>query len=1179
MTARIVKVILRGDVAGFTASMAAAKTSVVSTASAITASTKVTKDMTEADREAAKALDARRAGLTTLGSAAGKVGLVAAAGLGLATKAAMDWETAWAGVTKTVDGSASELAELEVGLRDLAKTLPATHEEIAGVAEAAGQLGVATADIESFTKTMIDLGETTNLTAEEAATSIAQMANVMGTSGDEIDNLGSALVAVGNAGASTERQIIQMSQGIAGAANVVGLTEAEVLGISNAIASIGIEVEAGGTSISRVLVDMGKATAQGGADLDRFAAAAGMSAEDFAASFRDTPAEAFTSFIEGLGNIKDAGGDLFTTLDELGLSDVRVSKALLGMAADSEKFAGSLDLSSKAWEENTALTDEAGKRYGTTASKAQVAINGIRDDMIELGETALPIVAEVSEAVSNVTGVFGGLPDPIKKVTGALLAVTAVTGGALWFGSKVINSVTSTRKALDDIGTSSGKTATKLGKMGRTAGGILAVGTAVGILADDIGRIESSNLDRLLTALALTGDAGKDLKTVIDDIGTVTSKWNAIDLGEVVTLGGLFGDTSLDRAADNIDQVDQRLAALVETGERAQAAQIFKGLQELASEQGVDPSKLTDQFDAYALALENAAAEGKNAGEESGRTAEEIRNLANQSGVAATQITKMSDAEVEAAQAAREVGQEFVGLGEHIDNADVSLKDWIRSLENQAKALVDFKDNAIQAGKKGLSEGLIAELEAAGPAGALRMRQLADGTKEEIAKANIAWRKGQNAIADYVAMVVPPKDIEVNTDPAKTELNALTGLLNTMLGGITIPVRVAREGSGGAVGPGQADGGTIAGARHPYGDKVLTPTAPGEFVMSNRYGQADKNRAALEAGNRGAILRVAGGMADGGTVGGYADGGSVRGTGYEAGAGITVYFPTPIQLHKAAAAANTIAGAAAAAAGSSQRTAEYTKTIARSAADIRKQNLDDLNTQRRIRDLRRDLAARDDKGRLELRGLDRTIARAELADARAELVAIRNQVRAAKAEAQRDRERARKEARDEAIRALRERRADTKSTLTGSADIFGRGVRPAGAIAEVNRQIADIAEYGTVIARLKGAGASPALLAQVVAKAESGDFRSAIRLGQALLANPMDLAGLNSALHTLGAVSASVAGVTTDPRFMSAAAWNPGSTVTKVVQVTLGADPSAWLLQTQRIVQHEVSAQLAAAGV
>ena len=73
--------------------------------------------------------------------------LASVGALGLAAKAAMDWESSWAGVQKTVDGSPQQMAALEAGLRGLARELPATHTEIAAVAEAAGQLGIETPNV------------------------------------------------------------------------------------------------------------------------------------------------------------------------------------------------------------------------------------------------------------------------------------------------------------------------------------------------------------------------------------------------------------------------------------------------------------------------------------------------------------------------------------------------------------------------------------------------------------------------------------------------------------------------------------------------------------------------------------------------------------------------------------------------------------------------------------------------------------------------------------------------------------------------------------------------------------------------------------------------------------------------------------------------------------------------
>lgn len=350
---------------------------------------------------------------------------------------------------------------------------------------------------------------------------------------------------------------------------------------------------------------------------------------------------------------------------------------------------------------------------------------------------------------------------------------------------------------------------------------------------------------------------------------------------------------------------------------------------------------------------------------------------------------------------------------------------------------------------------------------------------------------------------------------------------------------------------GTADGGTIQGARYPYGDKVLVPLAPTEEVTSNRYGQADAFRPELKDINAG-MSRAAvfyrmltRGLADGGTVAGS---GTTRTAAAFQIPSVTVLFPSPSQLQSAVRAAEQVAAASA-------------KT-ARTAADIRQDHLDDLHTQQQIRDLQREL---EKTGKKRLKGLDRRAAIAELADAKAQLQEIRRRAKEALAEA-----------RQAAIEAQQQARADTLDTLNGNFDLLSRGLSPARAQVAVEQQISNIAQYGQTVARLKAAGASPSLLRQVVAHAEAGDFRSAIRFGQALLANPAALGQLNASLATLDRVTGSVATLTTDPRFLSAAAWNPTAVAPRVVQVNLVADPSAMLLDLQRTIQHEISVQLQA---
>src|SRR5690606_23785897 len=162
--------------------------------------------------------------------------------------------------------------------------------------------------IVDFSETMIDLGETTNLTSDEAATAIAQMANVMGLkldgSTDDVQRFGATLVELGNNGASTEKDILMMSQRIAGAGALVGATSGEVLALSNALASMGVTAELGGSVTSRVLQRIYTAAQDGGEALEGFARVAGMSASDFATAFEEDPIRALDSFAQGLNGVE-----------------------------------------------------------------------------------------------------------------------------------------------------------------------------------------------------------------------------------------------------------------------------------------------------------------------------------------------------------------------------------------------------------------------------------------------------------------------------------------------------------------------------------------------------------------------------------------------------------------------------------------------------------------------------------------------------------------------------------------------------------------------------------------------------------------------------------------------------------------------------------------------------------
>lgn len=390
-----------------------------------------------AAREQQRMDAARMSSMVSVGKGFTAVGLLAAAGLGMATKSAMDWETAWAGVTKTVSGSNAEMAVLEGQLRGLARTLPATHEEIAGVAEAAGQLGVRRQDIAAFTKTMIDLGVSTNLTADEAATGIAQISNVMGTMAregtDGISRFGATLVALGNAGASTEADILEMAKRISGAGKLVGASESDVLALSNAMASLGIEAELGGGAMSRTMLKINSAVIEGGDGLAKFAKVSGVSAQVFAQKWKTDPVAAVDMFIKGLSRVNASGGDAAKTLTDLGLKGTQNAQVLLRMTGAGDQLTQSLELGNRAWEANSALLNEANKRYETSASRVKIARNELNDAAIDIGANVLPAFAGAADRVGFLAEAFHSLPAPVKEavtILGGIVMTVGLVGGA-----------------------------------------------------------------------------------------------------------------------------------------------------------------------------------------------------------------------------------------------------------------------------------------------------------------------------------------------------------------------------------------------------------------------------------------------------------------------------------------------------------------------------------------------------------------------------------------------------------------------------------------------------------------------------------------------------------------------------------------------------------------------------
>lgn len=464
------------------------------------------------------------------------------ASVGLITKAAIDYESAFAGVKKTVDETATvSYQKLSDGIRQMAKELPASAVEIANVAEVAGQLGIKTEDILSFSRTMIDMGESTNLSAEEAATAIAKIANIMGLTSDEYSRFGAAVVDLGNNFATTEKDIVEMTNRLAAGGKLAGLSTADILGLATAMSSVGIEAEAGGTAMTQTLTAIGNAvslTGKGAADdLNLIAKTAGMTSEEFQQAWKEKPVVALQSFIKGLQEAQDKGVNMNAILMQLGMTGVRQSNMLKSLALASDKMGQAVDRSNKAWKENTALTNEANKRYETTESQLKMFKNQVTDLAIEFGGPLLKALREGLKAgkpwietLAKMAKQFSSMSEEQQRNILKWGALAAGAGPALTILGKGLGIIGNLTKALGWLTKGTGKTVGGLSLMLKTFQAFRTTGNLISAF-----QLASTGMASFGTATATASTSTSLLTTTL---GTLASP-----------LGLIVGGLSLATAA------------------------------------------------------------------------------------------------------------------------------------------------------------------------------------------------------------------------------------------------------------------------------------------------------------------------------------------------------------------------------------------------------------------------------------------------------------------------------------------------------------------------------------------------------------------------------------------------------------------------------------------------------
>ena len=356
---------------------------------------------------------------------------------------AISMQRSFADVLRTT-GTFGEAAGEAEGLRKefeaLFTSMPSSWADLTEIGTLAGQLNIARGSVAEFTELVAMFAATTDVSVEQAATAFGRLAQLLNVPDDELQNLGSSILAVGVNSIATESQIIAVSTQITSMASTAGFSADQVFGLSAALASLGTQPELSRGVVTRLFTKISVAINEGGDNLERFGRLAGQTGAQFAESWGTNASDTLLKLVQGLGAVEKS--DAVSTLTDLGITAARDIPTILRLAQNSEVLADSLNVAAQGYADGTALGEQYSVISSTVAEKLNVLVNNFQNLTATVGSAAGGIGGLVDVLIWLVKGFTQLVDNPVSAtILGVVLAVTALTGAVALLGGLLARGV------------------------------------------------------------------------------------------------------------------------------------------------------------------------------------------------------------------------------------------------------------------------------------------------------------------------------------------------------------------------------------------------------------------------------------------------------------------------------------------------------------------------------------------------------------------------------------------------------------------------------------------------------------------------------------------------------------------------------------------------------------------
>lgn len=303
-----------------------------------------------------------------------------------------DFDTAMKAVEKTTGMAKGDIDKLATAFSEMSTAMPLDAKALAEIGAVAGQLGIkGVENIETFTETVAKVSVALQMTAEEAATSMAKIGNAFQLPITDVNNFASSINSLENTTAAAGSEIIGSITRMAASGAQLGLTVDQAAALGATLISTGMAAERVGTRLNRAFTEMAKKT-------DVMAEQMGVSNEEMRRSIETDVMGALNDYLVMLGNTPSAIDRITKANKVFGAIG---GKAIAMLAGNYGALQTNLETANVAMQEGTSLHEEYLVFASSFDAQMEILKNKINIFAMDIGKKLAPAILSIGTSFTD----------------------------------------------------------------------------------------------------------------------------------------------------------------------------------------------------------------------------------------------------------------------------------------------------------------------------------------------------------------------------------------------------------------------------------------------------------------------------------------------------------------------------------------------------------------------------------------------------------------------------------------------------------------------------------------------------------------------------------------------------------------------------------------------------------